>query len=154
MKSQTRNYSGYPKRPNVLSYLFWPSDDGHEVAVIYSHRDQRRVMEIVHDLQHNEIEVWTDQCIGAEEISASIDRALARAKVVVGVFSKNAVESPWLYSEALCALEKDKFIAVSLDNTPLPKPLNVVRAIDFRAYRPGSMKGFGLLLREIRRRLR
>ncbi|MEL7372737.1 MAG: toll/interleukin-1 receptor domain-containing protein, partial [Myxococcota bacterium] len=55
-----------------------------------------------------------------------------RSKVVAVVWSTSSVKSPWVQSEALIGLNRDKLLSISIDDAATPKPFSGTHAVSIK----------------------
>ena len=79
--------------------------------------------------------VWRDDELPAHRAYAEvIEERLAAAKVVVVIWSAEAVKSQWVFSEANRAREGAKLVQLSLDATRLPMPFDTLQCADMAGW--------------------
>lgn len=87
----------------------------------YSRDDQARAMPIIRQLEAAGFAVWWDGLLeGGERFSRATEDALNRAKAVVVLWSKVAVQSHWVHDEATRGRDRGILVPLSLDGTEPP----------------------------------
>ena len=83
--------------------------------------------------------VWYDSELPAHQAYADvIERELDNAGAVVVLWSKSAIESQWVRSEANRARELGKLVQARLDDIRLPMPFDQIQCADLSNWRRGS----------------
>lgn len=87
----------------------------------YSRDDQARAIPIIRQLEAAGFAVWWDGLLeGGERFSRATEDALNRAKAVVVLWSKVAVQSHWVHDEATRGRDRGILVPLSLDGTDPP----------------------------------
>jgi TIR domain len=125
-----------------------------DVFVSYARPDRDFVANLVKALEDRGFEVWWDDEIRpGRKFSASIQRALDAARAVLVVWSESSILSDWVRDEASVGKERDKLIAIALDEVKPPLGFRQFQTIDMRQmgdWRDGD--AFETLTAELTRR--
>lgn len=107
-----------------------------EVFLSYTHEDADAVRRIEKALRDLGVEVWIDNRLATgAHLTEHIQQQIAEAQAVIVCWSKKAVESKWVYGEALYALHNDKLTPVIVASCELRPPFNTVLASDLTSWR-------------------
>lgn len=91
------------------------------VFVSYAREDAAKAKTIAVALEQASFEVWFDERIhSGSEFSREIEEALRNASAVVVLWSKNAVESPWVRDEAAEGRDSARLVPIALDECRPP----------------------------------
>jgi len=121
-----------------------------DVFVSYSSQDRERVKPLVDELQRAGWSVWWDRAINAgTAFDREIETALDEARCVVVAWSKTAVESEWVRTEAHEGLERGLLVPVSLDEVRPPLAFRRLHTIALDGDGPGLDSGLDMLKRAI-----
>jgi TIR domain-containing protein len=102
-----------------------------DVFVSYKREELRLVESVVDYLRECGLDVWIDQQIAAgTSFSLEITKNILSAKCVLVCWTKGSVNSLWVLSEAMFALERQVIIPVILERCVLPPPFNIIQYID------------------------
>jgi len=106
-----------------------------QIFLSYSREDIERVRPLVAALEAEGYSLWWDREIppGAD-FESSIDREIQDCKCVVVIWTKHAVESHWVKSEALEGLDRSILVPVMLDDVRIPVAFKQVQTADFREW--------------------
>lgn len=105
-----------------------------DIFVSYSRLDHDRVKPIVDRLTSLGYSVWCeprDQNASAEDV----ERRLEAARVVLTLWSANALNSSWVYAESAHALDAEKLAQARIDAIDVPLPFNAVGCADLSGTR-------------------
>lgn len=92
-----------------------------DIFISYSSKDRIWIEKFVKVLTSHGWSVWWDRDIPTgQTFDMEIERALEKSKCVIVVWSRNAVASKWVRSEAAHALERNILLPVRIDNSKLP----------------------------------
>jgi tetratricopeptide (TPR) repeat protein len=120
----------------------------HDVFVSYSSEDREHIEPLVEVLRHAGWSVWWDRAIGVgAAFDREIEQALDEARCVVVAWSKTAVESEWVRTEAQDALERGCLVPVCLDDARPPLAFRRLQTIALDG--KGRAAGFDQLKRAI-----
>ncbi len=95
-----------------------------DIFISYSTKDRKKAKELRRIFQAYGWTVWIDRRnlrVG-QRYREKIDEALANAKAVVVIWSKNSAKSAWVRAEAKDALKRETFAPVRIDDSQPPKP--------------------------------
>lgn len=105
------------------------------VFLSYSREDKDRVRLIAKALQREGHIVWWDEHIpGGDEFGDVIEQELARADVVVAVWSSTSIRSAWVRDEAGTARDTRRLVPVSLDGSQAPLGFRQLHTIDLSSW--------------------
>lgn len=91
------------------------------VFLSYGHEDVKAARAVALALEKAGHSVWWDRHIkGGTEYSKEIELALEAADVVVVLWSRNSVGSPWVRDEAASGRDRGRLIPLGVDSTPPP----------------------------------
>ena len=91
------------------------------VFVSYSREDQARALPIIQLIEAAGFATWWDGLLeGGERFSHTTEDALNRAKAVVVLWSKAAVQSHWVHDEATRGRDRRVLVPLSLDGSDPP----------------------------------
>lgn len=107
-------------------------------------RDDRRVADqLAAALEAAGHQVWWDrQLSGGSQFSTAIEEELDRADYVLVLWSRHAVQSPWVRDEAAYARDAGKLIPLTLDGGPSPLGFRQFHTVDASNWTNGG--GVGL----------
>lgn len=95
--------------------------------------EARRVAEALTGLGYD---VWRDDQLAAHQAYGEvIERRLTAAKAVVVLWSKEAVKSHWVRSEANRARSLNKLVQLNVDGVDLPMPFDQIHCASIRGWR-------------------
>ncbi|MGE5063276.1 MAG: TIR domain-containing protein, partial [Myxococcales bacterium] len=81
-------------------------------------------------------EVWWDLHVrGGAQFSKAIEEALKAADTVVVLWSKNAVESPWVRDEAAAGRDSGRLVPVTIDGTEPPLGFRQFQTLDLSGWK-------------------
>ena len=99
-----------------------------EIFISYSRSTERQALTIAEALRTLGYSVWRDdQLLPHLSYSEAIQERLEQAKAVLVLWSKEAVGSQWVRSEANQARERNKVVQVSLDGSMPPMPFDQIQ---------------------------
>jgi hypothetical protein len=100
-----------------------------EVFISY-HRAQRKLARMIaHRLAEAGFAVWWDKTLNPTNAwSEATINALNRSRVVVGVWSRQSIGSPWVIGEANSAFARGALVSVLSDQSPPPAPFDRAQA--------------------------
>jgi TolB-like protein/Tfp pilus assembly protein PilF len=97
----------------------------------YAHEDQAQAKRIALALQRTGHAVWWDALIeGGTRFARTIDEALARADVIVVLWSRQSVQSDWVCDEAAQGRDRHRLVPLSLDGALPPLGFRQIQAVD------------------------
>ncbi|RZV50110.1 MAG: TIR domain-containing protein [Sphingomonadaceae bacterium] len=92
-----------------------------DIFLSYARADQSRVTKLAAALEGAGYSIWWDKHLkGGHQFSEDIEAAIARAKAVLVVWSKDAVKSEWVRDEAAYGRDHNKLVPVRIDDTLPP----------------------------------
>lgn len=101
------------------------------VFLSYSREDLGRAATVAAALEKAGLSVWWDERIsGGSEYSKEIEQALRECEVVVVLWSRASVESPWVRDEAAKGRDGGKLVPATLDGTAPPIGFGQFQTID------------------------
>ncbi len=111
-----------------------------DAYVVYSSVDRRKVHPIAVRLRADGILVWFDdwQIKGGDIIPRALSAGIEESRALVYFISEHSVKSGWANYESFNALmaatsnSERRIIPVRLDNTEMPKALNLFASVDLR----------------------
>lgn len=108
----------------------------HQIFVSYAREDRERVRVLVDVLTSRGWYVWWDDRIrtGADYQPVTT-RALAAARAVVVIWSKDSVDSTWVRAEAQEGQDRKILIPVLFDHAPIPLAYRMYQAADLSRWR-------------------
>jgi len=114
------------------------------VFLSYDREDAGKARTLAETLEHAGHTVWWDSHIkGGTEYSKEIEQALINAEAVVVLWSRCAVDSPWVRDEAAAGRDRGRLVPVRLDETDAPMGFRQYQNIDLSAWK-GRGKPSGL----------
>ncbi len=100
-----------------------------DIFISYSRTDRDRCTAIRGALEALKVDVWSDAGISAgSSFDREIEREIDAAKALLVLWSAESVESDWVRNEARTGKERDRLIAVQLDECQLPLEFRSVQA--------------------------
>src|SRR3954453_12034695 len=101
------------------------------VFVSYAGEDALKARAVAGALEQASFDVWFDQRIhSGSEFSREIEAALKGASAVVVLWSRNAIESPWVRDEAGGGRDSGRLVALVLDDCRPPIGFRQFQATD------------------------
>jgi hypothetical protein len=106
-----------------------------DVFISYAKPSQHLAVSLGADLTKAGFTVWLDgSLLSGNFVAQTIARELAQAKVVVVIWSPEAVQSQWVYSEADRARKAGKLVQLvtaAVDQSLIPPPFDVLHLVPF-----------------------
>lgn len=126
-----------------------------DIFISYAQADREPTRKMAAALEDEGYSVWWDrQLLAGAEFGAAIERELAAARVVIAVWSADAVKSRWVRDEAGVAAEAGKLAPVSIDGAPAPIGFKQYHVINLKAWRgDAEAEPFQNLLRTVKTKL-
>jgi CHASE2 domain-containing sensor protein len=127
-----------------------------DIFISYSQRDRTRVADLVARLEDARWTVWIDKqrLESGDAFRPQIEEALATARIVLVLWSRDSVTSEFVQGEADRARRQGKLMAARLDDVTAPIGLDQRHAFDLIGMRPGEHHpNFSVLLKQIEHRL-
>ena len=92
-----------------------------DIFLSYAREDAAVADRLASLLETNGLSVWWDRrLVAGDEINATIDAAIERAKSVIVLWSPNSVSSRWVCGEAETAANANKLVPVRIADCKLP----------------------------------
>jgi adenylate cyclase len=106
-----------------------------EVFVSYARSTEAQARQIGEALRALGYDVWRDDELPAHRSYAEvIEERLQAAKVVVVIWSAEAVKSEWVQSEADTARTDRKLVQLTVDGSKLPRPFDRIQCADMSGW--------------------
>lgn len=103
-----------------------------DIFLSYASEDRERVRPIVNYLREAGWSVWWDRSvIPGQPWTEAIDTQLGKAKCIIVVWSKFALDSPWVRLEANKGRERKNLVPINIDGTTVPPEFGILQAIEF-----------------------
>lgn len=103
-----------------------------DIFVSYASSDRSKVEPFVAHLEAAGFSVWWDrQLQGGSMFSREIEAEVKQARVVLVVWSPDALESRWVADEAELALQTGKLVPITLGGVQAPMGFRQLHALDF-----------------------
>ena len=81
-------------------------------------------------------DIWWDRRINSgEEFATEIEEALGSADIVLVVWSKHSVRSPWVRDEAAIGRNEGRLLPVTIDGSPPPLGFRQFQTLELRAWK-------------------
>ena len=110
--------------------------DMADVFLSYARSSAKAAKLVAEALRAAGYSVWYDEDLPAHRAySEVIEEQLETASAVLVLWSKEAVESHWVRSEANRARETRRLVQVRLDDARLPMPFDQIQCADLRGWR-------------------
>ncbi len=92
-----------------------------DIFISYSRADASFVDGLVDLLKENDLTVWWDRnIVGGTEFHRVIENEINSADKVIVLWSKNSVNSAWVYDEASVARDQSKLVPLAIDDCVIP----------------------------------
>jgi len=102
-----------------------------DIFVSYSSEDRDKVSSLVESLEMQNWSVWWDrQITPGEGFADEIDREIQQASCVVVVWSSHSIESRWVKSEALEAMEKEILVPIKIEEVRIPVAFKQIQTVE------------------------
>jgi adenylate cyclase len=106
-----------------------------EIFISYSRSTADQAQQVAEALRGLGYDVWRDDELPAHRSYADvIEERLQAAKVVVVIWSAEAVKSEWVQSEADTARTDHKLVQLSVDGSKLPRPFDRIQCADLAGW--------------------
>ncbi len=106
------------------------------VFLSYDRDDSARARHFAGALEKAGHQVWWDLHVrGGAQFSDAIEEALKAADVVVVLWSRHAIESPWVRDEAAAGRDSGRLVPVTLDGTQAPLGFRQFQTIDLSRWK-------------------
>jgi hypothetical protein len=121
------------------------------VFLSYDRDDTDRARHFAHALEKAGHSVWWDLHVrGGAQFSKVIEEALKAADAVVVLWSKNAIESPWVRDEAAAGRDSGRLVPVTIDGTEPPLGFRQFQTLDLSRWKGrGNPDALKVLLADI-----
>jgi adenylate cyclase len=107
-----------------------------DVFISYARATEAEAIRIAAALDDLGYEVWRDDQLAAhEEFSDVIQQRLEAASAVLVLWSREAVKSQWVRSEANRARAENKLVQVNVDGVALPMPFDQIHCANLKGWR-------------------
>jgi hypothetical protein len=125
-----------------------------DVFVSYARSDGEFVANLVKALEDQSFAIWWDGEISpGRRFAASIQRALDDAKTVLVIWSASSIRSDWVKDEAGVGKDRDKLVAIAIDDVRPPLGFRQLQTLDLRRADDWRQSAaFEALTSELRRR--
>lgn len=111
-----------------------------QIFLSYSRTDAESAKAIATALMESGHNVWWDKHIsGGSKFAAEIERALGAAEVVIVLWSRNAVTSPWVLDEAAEGRDSGRLLPVTLDDCKPPLGFRQFQTIPVQTQLDGAV---------------
>jgi len=126
------------------------------IFISYAREDRDRAEMVARGLNERGWSVWWDrQIAGGAQFDRVTEQAIADAKIVIVLWSRHSIDSDWVRSEAVWALDHKKLLPVRIDPVHPPLRFSLVQTLDLDGIpqNPIRSPGFETLIREVARQL-
>lgn len=107
----------------------------YDIFISYTHDDVDAAKRLAEELKLRGWSVyWDRELLPGATWRTQIQSALAAAKVVVVMWSQKAGASRWVEIEADHAFQRDAYLPVKIDNSPVPLGFSHVQVADLRQW--------------------
>ena len=121
-----------------------------EVFISYARSTEREAEQVERALAAEGYAVWRDSALPIHRVYAEvIEERLGHASAVVVLWSRDAVKSEWVRSEANRARELGKLVQISLDKTLPPMPFDQLHCADLQGWTGASAPGWTKVLESV-----
>jgi tetratricopeptide (TPR) repeat protein len=101
-----------------------------QIFLSYSRKDSDAAKALATALNDNRHKVWWDKKIGGgSKFAAEIEQALDAAEVVIVLWSKDSIASPWVLDEAAEARDTNRLLPLALDDCKPPLGFRQIQTI-------------------------
>jgi YD repeat-containing protein len=116
-----------------------PTSDGADIFISYAAEDRDRARRVAEYLESCGWRVWWDRKIPVgRAFDEAIEHALRQARCVVVLWTKDAVASRWVRSEASDAAQRQVLVPVLVDEATIPLEFRHLQALDLRGWKAGA----------------
>ena len=110
-----------------------------DIFISYAREDEKRVQQLVHDLEEQGWSVFWDRHIPAGQTWRScIGQALSDARCVIAVWTRHSIASQWVIEEAEAGQRRGILVPVRLEAIEPPFGFRGIQAGDLTEWQPGS----------------
>ncbi|MGH7017692.1 MAG: TIR domain-containing protein [Caulobacteraceae bacterium] len=107
-----------------------------DIFISYARSSEEQAQRVGETLEALGYEVWRDEKLAAHETYAEmIERRLAESRAVLVLWSRDAVKSQWVRSEADRARAQGKLVQLNIDGSSLPMPFDQIQCADLVHWR-------------------
>lgn len=107
-----------------------------DIFISYARADKDKAKILAEALGKQNWNLWWDPKIPAgKTFDEEIEKALAKAKCVIVLWSKTSVNSRWVRTEASEGAERKILVPVLLDSVVLPLEFKRIQAVDLRLWK-------------------
>jgi hypothetical protein len=126
-----------------------------DIFMSYSSADRPRAKALAEELENIGFHVWWDREIPlGRAYSEVIPEELQKARCVLVLWSKQSIQSRWVYEEAVKGRERNVLIPARIEDTELPMGFALLQAAELTDWEPGEPHaGFDQLVDSIGRLL-
>ena len=108
------------------------------IFISYAREDYNRANALAGALQKSRVPVWWDPQISAgERWEPAIENAIRQAAAVVVLWSRNSINSDWVYREATLAVEQKNLVPARIDPVNPPGQFGQYDSADLTTWQPG-----------------
>lgn len=102
-----------------------------DIFVSYAHRDRAMAEKLVKGLKEEGWSVWwDDELVGGTRFDRAIGDALTGAKCVIVIWSSAALDSDFVFDEAMSAYRRDVIVPLVIDNAKPPLGFGRIQYIE------------------------
>ncbi len=106
-----------------------------DIFISYASTDRDQIAPLVTHLESAGFSVWWDRRIqGGAVFSKEIETEVKNARVVLVIWSSDALNSRWVADEAELALQTGKLVPVTMGGVQAPMGFRQLQSIDFRSW--------------------
>lgn len=107
-----------------------------DVFISYKRKERQKARILAEALARSGMEVWWDvDLLPGDRFQDEINVVLDKARVVVVLWTPEALESVWVRGEAMHALTRDVYVPAQLEHTIIPVPFNTFHVTDLSHWR-------------------
>ncbi|MGH7009379.1 MAG: TIR domain-containing protein, partial [Caulobacteraceae bacterium] len=107
-----------------------------DIFISYARSTEEQARRVGETLAALGYEVWRDEKLAAHETYAEmIESRLAESRAVLVLWSRDAVKSQWVRSEADRARAQGKLVQLNIDGSSLPMPFDQIQCADLVHWR-------------------
>ena len=106
-----------------------------DVFITYATQDRHRAALVAEALTQSKLSVWFDQGVPTRStIAEAINRELARAKCVLVLWSRHAVQSMWVREQAATGRDRGILLAVFIERVDVPSAFHEIHTYDLSTW--------------------
>ena len=124
-----------------------------DLYITYSIRERYWVSKLVANLESEGYSVWWDHAvIPGHNFRGESQRALARAKCVLAIWSETAVEDHWVLVDSEQASQQKLLVSVLAENCAIPEQYQQFEKTDLKDWKLGNKQDvhFGNLMQTVK----